>query len=152
MWIVPVHHPAFTFRQPNMLGPLEAHVHGFVKRLVEGFPPEPILHENPSVFIFQKFIADVAKARRGIGVDVEAAPPMNGRKEWAVMPQLARLRAFGVGADIGPGVGLSWNYPAPDPVWKLFKKVCEDRKIVKVFANGYAYDIPLLKRYGVIVK
>lgn len=161
MFAVPVIHPAFTFRRPTELGPLAAHVAGFVTRGVYGFPPMPLVYRDPPLPVLQRFLARCVKADKPIGVDVECAPPYGGKKELALLPGWARLRAFGVGADLRGrtsrgveyvGVGLSWYYEPSWAIWRLFKEICMDRSLCKVFTNGWSFDIPLLKRYGVICK
>jgi hypothetical protein len=161
VWCVPVIHPAYTFRQPTMLGPLSAHVNGFVSRLVRGFPPEPLIYRDATISQFQWFMTQVLRRKLDVAVDVETMAPRGAREEWGLLPSYAMLRAFGVGADFNgrrangtafEGVGLSWFWPAPSPVWKMFKEVCADVGISKVFCNGIAYDVPLLKRYQVVCR
>lgn len=161
MWMVPVVHPAFTFRQVMTLGPLIAHVSGFIGRLKDGFPPPPILLADPPVTELRKLIAECRRRKLGIAVDVESKPPAKWRgpvvgywkdktppTEWALLPGYAELRALGAGADIGPGIGLSWFYPVPSNVWEEFKAMLEDPTIIKIGMNSIYYDWPLLKRYG----
>lgn len=150
MWAVPVLHPAFTFRQPMALGPLQAHVNGFVWRGVRGFEKPPRLEENPTASRLRWLVNECKKQKTGLAVDIESAPPGKEHPSWALLPGFARLRAFGVGAAIGPGIGLSWEYPVIDfDVWRAFREACADTKLVKVYCNGYAFDIPMLARYGV---
>ena len=148
MWALPVLHPAYTFRQPAALGPLAAHVEGFVKRVARGFGPTPKLYENPSVGRLRALVAACKRRKLPLSVDVESAPPKIGRPEWALLPAYARLRAVGCGAAIGPGIGLSWFFPCNSLVWAEFKRALADPTLAKLFANGFMYDIPILERYG----
>lgn len=142
MFAVPVMHPAFTFRQPAALGPLSAHVQGFVARSLHGLPPAPKLELDPPASRLTWLINQCLKKKKGLAVDVETG-------EYGKLPGFAKLRAIGVGADLGNGIGLSWFYPCRRSVWMEFKRACEMPELVKVFTNGYAYDIPVLRRYGI---
>lgn len=153
MWAVPVLHPAFTFRQPMQLGTLEAHIHGFLRRIINGFPAEPVLYSNPSVEKLDWIITQCKKRKIALNVDVEAARPKVGPAEWAKLPMYGRLRAFGVGAFWGGMVyAMSWYYPSDMAVWRRFREGMADKGLIKGFCNGDAYDIPMLGRYGAYVK
>lgn len=152
MWAVPVMHPSYTFRQPMALGPLEAHIHGFIARLAKGIPPKPKLLVNPPLSVLQDLVFQCLQRRLALGVDIETSPPKGGRREWALLPGFARLRIIGVGAALGPGVGLSWRYPCKPLIWMELKRAFANPKLVKVTCNGIGYDIPILKRYGMEFK
>lgn len=158
MWAVPTIHPAATFRSPTQLGPLMAHVQGFIERGALGFEDPPRLEENPSL---ERLIWLEKKARKfglPLSVDVESAPPEVGRKEWALLPQYAQLRVVGVGIDyryrdttgkIWDGVGLSWFFTSMSSrVWRYYRQLMADPTIPKVFVNGQAFDVPMLERHG----
>lgn len=141
MFIVPVIHPAFTFRQPMTLGPLSAHVDGFVKRLVTGLGTPPRLLTNPSWEVMRDFIGTARTQRIPAAIDVECG-------EYGLLPGFAHLTAIGVGIAAGPGLGLSWSWPTHPKTKLLFRDLLADPSIIKVFMNGYSYDIPVLTRYG----
>jgi hypothetical protein len=148
--VVPVQHPAFTFRVPEMLGPLEAHVTGFVDRFANGFEPDPKVELNPTVERLCEMITLAVEHELPLSTDVEAKPPDNGPKEWAKLPAFAELRMVGVGIDLPTGRwALNWFWPIRQPrVWELFCQAMANPLIPKLFVNGDAYDIPMLERYG----
>jgi DNA polymerase I-like protein with 3'-5' exonuclease and polymerase domains len=161
MWFLPVMHPAYTFRQPEGLGPLTAHFEGFVRRLLVGFPDPPLLLSDPPVERLKWMVAECKRRRIGLAVDIEARPPDRGPKEWALLPRWTKLRAFGVGIDIKHvdsrgkkhhGIGLSWYFPAHPLIWGEFKRAMADPGLVKVFCNGWMFDIPALERHGCPVR
>jgi len=146
MLVTPV---GYTFANPDLLGPLEAHVEGFVKMGVEGVPKRPLLYVSPHAATLERVAAVCREKRIALAVDVETSPPDQGKSEWALLPGYAKLRAFGVGIALGSGIGLSWMYPAPVNVWSEFKRLMADPRIPKVWCNGISYDMPILERYGV---
>lgn len=153
LWFEPVVHPASTFRQPAALGPLAAHIDGFVQRLKDGLPPPPVLIDNATAVQLRRLVDMCKAAHVGLAVDVETMPPKKGRDAWAKLPRFAELRAFGVGAAIGKrGIGYSWFFPAPPNVWAEFKRAMADEKLIKVGMNLWHFDKPLLERYGVTIK
>lgn len=157
-WAVPVIHPAATFRAANQLGPLVAHVEGFLRRGLYGFEDPPKLEANPSLQRLNWLAKKALKLGRPLSIDVEAAPPDVGRKEWALLPMYARLRVVGVGIDYKytdrdgnkwDGVGLSWFYPVPAHIWRRIRQLMADPKYQKLAMNGTSYDMPMLERHGV---
>lgn len=139
-WAVPVIHPAYTFRQPEMLGPLSAHLSGFVRRLAKGFDPPPLLLSNPPPSRLQWLLRECQQRKLELAVDVEC-----GR--YGLLPGYAELRAVGVGADLDQGVGLSWSWPLPPAIRELLRKAFLS-SLPKVLCNGRHYDLPVLARYG----
>lgn len=150
VWAVPVSHPAASLpgRQPALIGPLSAHFNGFVRRVVDGFPPDPVVKRDPKLSELKLLIGIARRKKLALSIDVESSPPDNGPKEQAKLPMLAQLRAVGVGIDDGSGLGLSWFWPMPRDTWECFKAMCADSKLTKLFMNGDAYDIPILERHG----
>jgi len=149
LWFEPVIHPAATFRQPDALPPLQAHVSGYVHRLTHGFGRQPALRINPGVEELRALVSACRMHRKALAVDVESMPPPGGPKRWALLPGFARLRAIGVGADVRYGVGLSWEWPIPVAgVLPLLREVFADSGFPKVLCKGYYYDVPLLERHG----
>lgn len=141
-WFLPVTHPAASFRNPNLLGPLTAHVENFVYITKYGPPPRPRLERNPSLGRLKKFLRIVFKRRLPLSLDVET-----GR--WGHIARFAELRIIGVGSDIGPGWGLSWDWKTiPFQVKQLLKRAIAHPKVTKLTVNGEAYDKVVLKRYG----
>lgn len=163
MWAVPVIHPAATFpgRNPTALGPLEAHVNGFIRRVIEGFPPDPWIWKEPDLPRLDWFLQRCRKDNLGIGTDIETRPPRGGRPEWAKLASLAELRVVGVGANIDglrpngdpfEGLGLSWFWPMKSAIYFRLRDMLADYGIRKVFCNGWAFDIPVLERYKLRVR
>lgn len=157
-WAVPVIHPAATFRTPTQLGPLMAHIEGFIRRGAFGFTPLPKLLEDPPLKALQKLERIARKRGLPLSIDVEASPPKNGRKEWALLPMYARLRTVGIGIDYPhkdkdgkqwDGLGLSWFFPLDKRVWRYILKLFADPSLEKVCMNGFSYDVPMLERHGV---
>ncbi len=152
LFSVPVTHPGFTFAVPQQLGPTQAHILGFAKRIHLGMPPKPKVELSPSVQRLEWLVAQCKARKIALSIDIESLPPSYDRPELAKIAKFAKLRAFGFGADIGPGIGMSWFFPCHPSIWAGFKKAMADRKLIKVFCNGISYDIPVLKRYGVEVR
>jgi len=156
MWGVPVIHPAFTFRQPEQLGPLQAHIVGFVKRGLSGFDLPPLIYSDPPLERLEWLERIARKHGLPLSVDVESAPPDNGPDEWAKLPMYAKLRVVGIGIDckvkvdnqLYHGIGLSWFFPMKRIIWERIKELMADPSIGKLFVNGFAYDAPILERYG----
>lgn len=134
---VPVIHPAATFRSPASLGPLIAHVEGFLGRALGGATPAPKIYVEPPAGTLAKLL----KEHEGhpLSVDVET-----GR--FGLMPGFAELRAIGIGWATGDGVGCSWAWPLKADILRLLKDALRTRELL--FMNGLSYDMPILRRYG----
>lgn len=124
-----------------MLGPLEAHVEGFVTRIAHGLGRPPDLHVEASWEQLRDFIGAVRVAKVPVAVDVECG-------QYGLLPGFAHLTAIGLGAAVGSGLGFSWSWPPHPKTMLLIRDLLIDRSIIKVFMNGWSYDIPVLSRYG----
>lgn len=146
MWLLPISHPANSFRNPALLGPLTAHIENFVWITKNGPPPRPRLERNPPLSRLVKLLQLCAKRKLPLSVDIET-----GR--WGHIAAFAQLRVIGVGADIGPGWGLSWDWETiPFQVKRLLKKAMAQPSLAKLWVNGAAYDRTVLVRYGFVFR
>lgn len=143
MWVVPAIHPAATFRQPGQLGPLKAHIAGFVRRTLTGEPASklPRVSVNPPLSELLRLLDAARHHRLPLSVDVETGQHGN-------LASHARLRAIGVGIDHGAGLGMSWAWQPGPAIIRELAAAFADPKLIKLFVNGWAYDIPILTRYG----
>lgn len=142
MWMMAVTHPAATFRNPAVLGPLSAHVENFIYTAINGPPPRPKLERNPSTKTLKRFLRIARQNKLAINLDVET-----GR--YGHIAAFAELKIIGIGIDHGPGWGLSWDYSKmPYAVRKLLKFVFSSHKYTKCGMNLSGYDEVVLLRYG----
>lgn len=141
MWAVPVLHPAATFRSALSLGPFQAHVAGFLKRGLQGFPRVPKVERYGNASRIRWLVGECLRLKRALAVDVETG-------EWGHLPGFAELRAIGIGADIEEGIGMSWTWPMHPEICATLKGALANPELVKTGLNLWGYDIPVLRRYG----
>jgi len=146
MWMMAVTHPAATFRNPAVLGPLAAHVENFIHTVINGPPPRPKLERNPSTKTLKRFLQTARAHRLAINLDVET-----GR--YGHIAAFAELKIIGIGIDFENGWGLSWDFSVmPYAVRSLLKEVFSSKKFVKCGMNLDGYDRVVLQRYGFVLR
>ncbi|UOF77407.1 DNA polymerase [Caudoviricetes sp.] len=129
-----------------MLGPLTAHVSGFVQQtLTTGVAPRPKVRVNPDIKALRYILLLCRKYKQPLSVDVETG-------KYGNLSRYAHLRAVGVGVDRGIGEACSWKWPMPYRVMFELGDALKDPSLPKLFVNGWSYDIPILRRYGFKVK
>ncbi len=141
MLFIPVYHPKRAFTRPADLGPLTAHVSGYVRRVLFGLPRAPTLEVQPNVERLRWLVKECLRRKLPLAVDVETGA-------HGLLPKFAKLTAIGVGADIDNGVGLSWSWPPPPPVLTELRRALANAALAKVGMNARHYDWPILRRYG----
>jgi uracil-DNA glycosylase family 4 len=111
------------------------------------------LRPGPSLLLTRPTVADVARLLKEglpVAVDIETAPAKGMGSHTGKMPGLCRLKTVGLG---NKHWGLSIWWPTANLFLKTSVKVALlDERILKVFQNGYYFDIPVLKRYGLEVR
>ena len=91
---------------------------------------------------------------RGLGgtalaVDIETAAA-NSAEPWTGKdPTRAQLKTIAIGTEDG-GVSVYWA-DAPESVRSVVATILADPRILKVFHNGYWFDLRVLARYGLPV-
>lgn len=116
---------------------------GRFARLIRGqLEAEPTVNTNPS----GRDIYELARQSGVVAVDIETAP-QHREKPWTGKdPTRARLRTIGFGT---PTHGLSFVWKGDgNEVEQAAKEVLADPSIIKVFHNGFWFDVRVLSRYG----
>lgn len=84
-----------------------------------------------------------------LAVDIETAPA-NKQESWTGKdPTRALLKTLAIGTPDG-GVSVYWA-DAPLAVQKLIRQIMADPRILKVFHNGYWFDLRVMARSGIAV-
>lgn len=84
-----------------------------------------------------------------LAVDIETAPADNAEGWTGKDPTRARLKTVAIGTPDG-GVSVYWA-DAPEDVKEIIRQILADTRIVKVFHNGYWFDLRVLARHAIPV-
>lgn len=123
-----------------------------LRRLLTGqLKPGPrVLLTHPTAKDVMRLTGEALMPGGRVAVDIETGPSEAERPWTGKDPMRAVLRTLGLG---NREWGLSFEWEGMDP--KLLppvKKLLADERIVKVFQNGHFFDIPIMKRYGFIIR
>lgn len=84
-----------------------------------------------------------------LAVDIETAPA-NSSESWTGKdPTRAQLKTIAIGTTDG-GVSVYWA-DAPEAVRSIIRQILADPRILKVFHNGYWFDLRVMARAGIPV-
>ncbi|MHB1099586.1 MAG: DNA polymerase [Burkholderiales bacterium] len=85
-----------------------------------------------------------------LAVDIETAPA-NSSESWTGKdPTRAKLKTIAIGTTEG-GVSVYWA-DAPENVREIIRDILADPRILKVFHNGYWFDLRVMARSGIPVE
>jgi len=85
-----------------------------------------------------------------VAVDIETAPEHPERGWTGKDPTRAQLKTVGLG-NTEWGLSFQWG-PAPSPLKRAVADVLADARVLKVFHNGYWFDLRVLSRYGFVAR
>ncbi len=85
-----------------------------------------------------------------LAVDIETAPADSSEGWTGKDPTRARLKTIAIGTTEG-GVSVYWA-DAPEDVRSIIRAICVDPRILKVFHNGYWFDLRVMARFGIAVQ
>jgi hypothetical protein len=87
-----------------------------------------------------------------VAVDIETAPA-NPKESWTGKdPTRAHMKSIAFGNETD-ALAIWWgNVDEGSPLWTAVRDVLADYSITKVFQNGFFFDLPVIRRYGLEVK
>lgn len=137
-------HPTYAaFYNPWKAGEFIIDVQRF-RRLLHGTleaPPKTVI--RPTVNDIQRLL----KASNGVlAVDIETRAPHGQPSHLGKDPTRAELRTIALGI---PDLGIAHWWGSNPTIQNLIIKVLHDPKILKVFHNGWFFDLRVLARYFV---
>lgn len=142
-------HPTYAFfHNPWEAGVFTIDLDRFARMIRGQLRPGPeLLLTDPSVADVNRLIAE----KLPIAVDIETAPAKGDESgHTGKMPGLCRLKTVGMG---NKKWGLSIWWPTANVFLKTRVRLfLADKGQLKLFHNGYYFDIPVLKRYGMEVR
>jgi DNA polymerase len=138
-------HPTYAaFYNPWKAGEFVNDLQRF-KRLIDGTleqPPEVVI--RPTV----RDIENLVKQSGGvIACDIETRAPAGQPSHLGKDPTRAELRTIAIGT---PTRGVAYWWGSDLKVQRAVTAALEDPKTLKVFHNGYFFDLRVLRRYGVV--
>lgn len=137
-------HPTYAaFYNPWKAGEFVNDLQRF-KRLQDGtLEPAPKTLIRPTIF-------DIAQLRKRCGgvlaCDIETRAPHGQPSHLGKDPTRADLRTIALG---GPDLGIAYWWGSDPTVQSAIVKVLEDPHVLKVFHNGWFFDLRVLERYGI---
>lgn len=84
-----------------------------------------------------------------LAVDIETAAANRDESWTGKDPTRALLKTIAIGTEDG-GVSVYWA-DAPDEVRRIVRAIMADSRILKVFHNGYWFDLRVMARFGIPV-
>jgi uracil-DNA glycosylase family 4 len=137
-------HPTYAaFYNPWKAGEFVNDLQRF-KRLIDGSleqPPEVVIH--PTVSDIAKLLVQSGGV---LACDIETRAPHGQPAHFGKDPTRAELRTIALGT-ADRGVAYWWG--SNPEVQKAIVKVLQNASVLKVFHNGYFFDLRVLARYGV---
>jgi len=141
-------HPTYAFfHNPWEAGAFLVDLDRFARMIRGELRPGPkLLLTTPRVADLNRLIAE----KLPVAVDIETAPAKGMGDHTGKMPQLCRLKTVGLG---NKDWGLSIWWPTANVFLKTAVRLfLRDESKLKLFHNGYYFDIPVLRRYGMEVR
>lgn len=109
--------------------------------------------EQPPKVLIRPTVADVVRLVRHshnvLAVDIETRAPHGQPSHLGKDPTRADLRTIALGT---PDQGVAHWWGSNPSVQRVIVKVLEDPSTMKVFHNGYFFDLRVLQRFGVNTK
>jgi DNA polymerase I-like protein with 3'-5' exonuclease and polymerase domains len=136
-------HPTYAFyHNPYEWGAFEVDIRRF-GRLIRGElrKPPKLVTERPTAADMKWFTR-----QPWVSCDIETAP-CNDTEPWTGKdPTRCFLNLISIGTE-EKSVSFRWN-ERPD-LHAITKKILTDKKIIKVWQNGFWFDLRVLRRYGI---
>lgn len=146
-------HPSLAFfHNPYERGNFEVDLDRF-SRLIKGKleAPPVRLNINPKARHVRELVREAARLGEPLSCDIESLPERGDYEGYTAKdPGRARLHLLGFGVTT-QALCIEWGN-GTSPVEREAAKILANPKITKVFQNGWFYDIPILRRYGLCVK
>lgn len=144
-----LHPGSAAFAQPYEWGNFCIDVQRFGRAIRGELEPSPRLVRQGNHHDLATLIRCAGLRGEPISVDIETLPS-NAAEPWTGKdPSRAALRQIGFGLT-DQAISIHWE--DADETTRLFvKEVLEDEDLVKVFQNGWWFDLPVLERYGMKV-
>jgi hypothetical protein len=142
-------HPTFAaFYNPYEWGVFCLDVDRFARMIRGELRPGPVrLITEPTPEDVRRLLKD---SRGALALDIETAPQLPEKPWTGKDPLRAKLKTVGLGCEEW---GLSYWWGAKKGVMeRVLKDVLEDESVTKVLMNGWWFDLPVLKRYGIQVR
>lgn len=139
-------HPTYAaFHNPWKAGEFVTDLERF-KRLIDGTleaAPKTIIH--PKVGDVARVMA-LAHKQGAVAVDIETRAGHERPAYEGKDPTRAELRTIALGT---PDLGVAYWWGSDQSVQRVICAHLHDKTIVKVFHNGYFFDLRVLERYGI---
>lgn len=145
-------HPTFAiFYNPYEWAAFLIDLDRFKRLIIGKLRPGPrVLLIHPTARDVHQLTGEALQPGGFVSVDIETGPDRRDRPWTGKDPMRAVLRTLGLG---GPEWGLSFMWEgASESLLKPVRKLLADPTIIKVFQNGFFFDLPVMRRYGLEVK
>lgn len=137
-----------AFRNPYEAGAFEVDLQRF-KRMLDGTLEARPRVMKPTVAAIRR-LHEMGFKGEPIAVDIETRPADWDQDGYTgKSPTQAVLHTLGLGCSEW---GLSLHPPTHQAEMRAAKKLLADEQILKVFHNGWFFDIPVLRRHGICVR
>ncbi len=135
-------HPTYAaFYNPWKAGEFVNDLQRF-KRLIEG------KLEQPPEVVIRPSLRDLARLAGApvLACDIETRAPPGKPAHWGKDPTRAELRTIALGTS---SLGISYWWGSDLAVQRAIVRILVDPNVLKVFHNGYFFDLRVLARYDV---
>lgn len=141
-------HPTYAFfHNPWELAPFLIDLERFSRLIKGGIRPGPkLLLTDPSVADLNRLV----NTSKWLACDIETAPRNKGEPWTGKSPLLAKLKSIGFG-NTEWGVAIWWATASVFMKARV-RLLLQDKAYTKVFHNGWYFDVPVLRRYGMRVR
>lgn len=142
-------HPTYAhFYNPWKLGEFINDMMRF-KRMIEGrLEKPPLIYIQPHFTYDNLRTALAERSKQTLACDIETGPAVGHPDSSGKNPLLARLKTISVG---WPDLAYAYLWNSDMRIQKLIVHSLEDAKVLKVFHNGYFFDLRVLSRYDIAV-
>jgi uracil-DNA glycosylase family 4 len=146
--VIVTYDPTYAyFRNPYVWGTFDLDMVRFRKLISGTCEPGPTeLNITPSVGDLQRLVRE---ANGFLACDIETTSSHPDKHYEGKDPTRAVLKTIGFGIPTW-GVSIWWETITPEVETEV-KRILLDVNLVKIFHNGYFFDIPVLRRHGFIV-
>jgi uracil-DNA glycosylase family 4 len=144
------YHPTYAFfRNPWVKGDFLIDLERF-KRLIDGkLQSAPTVITEPTVQHLHTLLNAIAANANRVAVDIETgAEEGDASGHTGKDPTRASLKTIALGTD---EYAVAFKWPITNGMWDIVSGILLDPAIVKIFHNGYFFDLRVLDRYGIKV-
>lgn len=140
-------HPTYAaFYNPWKAGEFVNDLQRFKRMLSGQLEAEPQVIINPTVQDFISLTQSPHAKTHGIACDLETGPAMGRPSHEGKDPYRAVIRTIALGI---PDLGIAFWWGSNSTIQNTIIRILEDPSIVKIFHNGWMFDQPILRRFGV---